>query len=145
MKVSEVMTRDVVVANPKQSICDAAKLMAESDTGALPVGEDDRLVGVITDRDITVRAVAKRLSADTPVRDVMSKEVLYCFEDEEVEHVARNMADQQIRRLPVLNREKRLIGIVSIGDLALHAKPKTAGEAMAGISRPGGLHDQTVH
>ena len=145
MKVSEVMTRDVVVANPKQSICDAAKLMAECDTGALPVGEDDRLVGVITDRDIAVRAVAKRLSLDTPVRDVMSREVLYCFEDEEVEHVARNMADQQIRRLPVLNREKRLIGIVSIGDLALHAKPKTAGEAIAGISRPGGLHDQTVH
>ena len=145
MKVSEVMTRDVVVANPKQSICDAAKLMAESDTGALPVGENDRLVGVITDRDITVRAVAKRLSPDTPVRDVMSQELLYCFEDEEVEHVARNMADQQIRRLPVLNRDKRLIGIVSIGDLALHTKPKTAGEAIAGISRPGGLHDQTIH
>ena len=145
MKVSEVMTRDVVVANPRQSICDAAKLMAESDMGALPVGENDRLVGVITDRDIAVRAVAKRLSPDTPVRDVMSQEVLYCFEDEEVEHVARNMADQQIRRLPVLNREKRLIGIVSIGDLALHAKPKTAGEAIAGISRPGGLHDQTIH
>jgi CBS domain-containing protein len=145
MKVSEVMTRDVVVATPKQSICDAAKLMAECDTGALPVGEDDRLVGVITDRDIAVRAVAKSLSPDTPVRDVMSKEVLYCFEDEEVEHVARNMADQQIRRLPVLNREKRLIGIVSIGDLALHAKPKTAGEAIAGISRPGGLHDQAIH
>jgi CBS domain-containing protein len=145
MKVSEVMTRDVVVANPRQSICDAAKLMAESDMGALPVGENDRLVGVITDRDIAVRAVAKRLSPDTPVRDVMSQEVLYCFEDEEVEHVARNMADQQIRRLPVLNREKRLIGIVSLGDLALHTKPKTAGEAIAGISRPGGLHDQTIH
>ncbi len=145
MKVSEVMTRDVVVANPRQSICDAAKLMAECGTGALPVGEDDRLVGVITDRDITVRAVANRLSPDTPVRDVMSQELLYCFEDEEVEHVARNMADQQIRRLPVLNREKRLIGIVSVGDLALHTKPKTAGEAIAGISRPGGLHDQTIH
>jgi CBS domain-containing protein len=100
MKVSEVMSCDVVVANPKQSICEAAKLMAESDTGALPVGEDDRLVGVITDRDIAVRAVAKNLSPDTLVGDVMSREVLYCFEDEEVEHVARNMADQQIRRLP---------------------------------------------
>lgn len=145
MKVNEVMTRDVIVANPKQSICDAAKLMAECGMGALPVGEDDRLVGVITDRDIALRAVAKHLSPDTPVRDVMSEEVLYCFEDEEVEHVARNMADQQVRRLPVLNRDKRLIGIVSIGDLALHTKPKTAGEAIAGISRPGGLHDQTIH
>jgi len=145
MKVKEVMTQDVLIANPRQSICDAAKLMAECDAGALPVGEEDRLVGVITDRDIAVRAVARRLSADTPVRDIMSREVLYCFEDEDVDHVARNMADQQIRRLPVLDREKRLVGIVSIGDLALNAKSKTVGEAIAGISRPGGRHDQTLH
>ena len=130
MKVKEVMTQDVLIANPRQSICDAAKLMAECDAGALPVGEEDRLVGVITDRDIAVRAVARRLSADTPVRDIMSREVLYCFEDEDVDHVARNMADQQIRRLPVLDREKRLVGIVSIGDLALNAKSKTVGEAI---------------
>jgi len=145
MKVKDVMTRDVLIANPRQSICDAAKLMAECDAGALPVGEEDQLVGVITDRDIAVRAVARRLSADTPVHDIMSREVLYCFEDEDVDHVARNMADQQIRRLPVLDREKRLVGIVSIGDLALNAKSKTAGEAIAGISRPGGRHDQTLH
>jgi CBS domain-containing protein len=145
MKVKEVMTQDVLIANPRQTICDAAKLMAECDAGALPVGEEDRLVGVITDRDIAVRAVAQRLSPDTPVGDIMSHEVLYCFEDEDVDHVARNMADQQIRRLPVLSREKRLVGIVSIGDLALNAKAKTAGEAIAGISRPGGRHDQTLH
>ena len=145
MKVKEVMTQDVIITSPRQSICDAAKLMAECDAGALPVGENDRLVGVITDRDIAVRAVAKRLSPDTSVRDIMSQEVLYCFDDEEVDHVARNMADQQIRRLPVLNRDKRLVGIVSLGDLALNAKPKTTGEAIAGISRPGGRHDQTLH
>ena len=145
MKVKHVMTREVVVANPDDSICEAARRMAECDAGALPVGENDRLVGVITDRDIAVRAVAQRLSADTPVRDVMSHEVLYCFDEEDVEQVARNMADQQIRRLPVVDRDKRLVGIVSIADLALNAKSRTAGEAVAGISRPGGRHDQTLH
>ena len=145
MKVKHIMTRDVVVARPGDSICEAAQRMAECDAGALPVGEGDRLVGVITDRDIAIRAVAHRLSPDTPVSKVMSREVLYCFDEEEVEDVARNMADQQIRRLPVVNRDKRLVGIVSIADLALNAKSRTAGEAVAGISRPGGRHDQTLH
>ena len=145
MKVKHVMTQDVVVASPDDPICEAARRMGECDAGALPVGEDDRLVGVITDRDIAVRAVAQRLSPDTPVRDIMSPEVLYCFDEEEVESVARNMADQQIRRLPVVNRDKRLVGIVSLADLALNAKARTAGEAVAGISRPGGRHDQTLH
>jgi CBS domain-containing protein len=145
MKVKHVMTREVVVANPDDSICEAARRMAECDAGALPVGENDRLVGVITDRAIAVRAVAQRLSPDTPVRDVMSREVLYCFDEEDVEQVARNMAEQQIRRLPVVDRDKRLIGIISVADLALNAKSRTAGEAVAGISRPGGRHDQTLH
>ena len=144
MKVSEVMTRDVSVVGPLQSICEAAKLMATCDAGALPVGENDRLVGVITDRDIAIRAVAEHLSPDTPVREVMSKEVLYCFEDEAIEDVAENMGEQQVRRLPVLNRGKRLVGIVSLGDLALK-KAKAAGDAVAAISRRGGVHDQTTH
>lgn len=145
MKVKHVMTREVVVVSPDDSICEAARRMAECDAGALPVGENDRLVGVITDRDIALRAVAQRLPPDTPVRDVMSREVLYCFDEEDIEHVARNMADQQIRRLPVVNRDKRLVGIISIADLALNAKSRAAGEAVAGISRPGGRHDQTLH
>jgi len=144
MKVKHVMTQDVVVASPDDSISVAARRMGECEAGALPVGENDRLVGMITDRDIAVRAVANRLSPDTPVRDIMSTEVLYCFDEEDVEHLARNMAEQQIRRLPVVNRDKRLVGIVSLADLALH-KPKAAGEAVAGISRPGGRHDQTLH
>jgi CBS domain-containing protein len=111
----------------------------------LPVGEDDRLVGMITDRDIAIRAVAKDLPPDTAVREVMTKEVLYCFEDEALEHVADNMGEQQVRRLPVLNREKRLVGILSLGDLANVAKPRTSGQAIAAISRPGGAHDQTLH
>ena len=119
MHVSEAMSTDVRIANPNQSIRDAAAIMARIDAGALPVGENDRLVGMITDRDIAVRAVAAGKGADTPVRDVMSEDVKYCFEDEDMDQVAQNMADIKVRRLPVLNRNKRLVGIVSLGDLAL--------------------------
>ena len=145
MKVKDVMTTNVRLASPDQTIAEAARLMADCDAGVLPVGEDDRLVGMITDRDIAIRAVAKDMPSDTPVREVMTKEVLYCFEDEALEHVADNMGEQQVRRLPVLNREKRLVGILSFGDLASVSKPKTSGQAIAAISRPGGPHDQTLH
>ncbi len=145
MKVSDVMTRDVVLAHPNQTICDAAKMMAESDAGALPVGENDRLVGVITDRDIAVRAVAKHLSPDTPVREIMSSQVLYCYEDEDIERVAQNMGGNQVRRLAVLNRDKRLVGIVSIGDVSHGVPPRVAGQAIADISKPGGSNSQTRH
>jgi CBS domain-containing protein len=118
MKVSQVMTRDVVWAHPDQSICEAARTMQERDFGSLPVGAGDKLVGMLTDRDIAVRAVGRHLSPDTPVRQVMSKEVLYCHEDDEVELVAKNMSDIQVRRLPVVNGEKRLVGMLSLGDLA---------------------------
>ena len=145
MKVSEVMTRDVVLVAPSETICDAAKKMAECDAGALPVGEGDRLIGVITDRDIAIRAVAENKPPDTPVREVMTQQVLYCFEDESVEHVAENMGEQQIRRLPVMDRDKRLVGIVSIADLSRKTRPNTAGKAVAAISQPGGEHSQSVH
>lgn len=145
MKVKDAMTTNVVLARPDHTIAEAARLMAQCDAGVLPVGDNDRLVGMITDRDIAIRAVAEKLPHDTPVRDVMSKEVLYCFEDESIEHVAQSMGEQQVRRLPVLNREKRLVGIVSLGDLATIARSRTAGEAIAQISRPGGPHDQTLH
>jgi CBS domain-containing protein len=145
VKISEVMTRDVRIVNPQQTICEAAGVMAECDIGAVPVGEDDRLVGVITDRDIAIRAVAEDLTPDTPVGEIMSEEVLYCFEDEDVEHVARNMGENQVRRLPVLNREKRLVGIVAIGDLALSAKPDTTGNTVADISKPGDERSQAAH
>lgn len=143
MRVSEVMTADVQIANPNQSIQDAAQTMAAIDAGVLPVGENDRLVGVITDRDIAVRAVAKGLSPSTKVREVMSEgEVMYCYEDEDLEDVAHNMADIKVRRLPVLNRAKRLVGIISLGDIAVADGPDSAGEAICGISEPGGMHSQ---
>ena len=145
MKVREAMTTNVRIANPEQSIREAAGLMADIDAGSLPVGENDRLVGMITDRDIAVRAVAMGRSPDTKVRDVMSKEVLYCFEDEDLDDVARNMGDAKVRRLPVLNRDKRLVGIVSFGDLALNEDAKTAGKTIADISEHGGAHSQASH
>ena len=145
MKVAELMTRDVVLVAPTDTICDAAKKMAECDAGALPVGEGDRLIGVITDRDIAIRAVAENKRPDTPVREVMTQQVLYCFEDESVEHVAENMGEQQIRRLPVMNRDKRLVGIVSIADLSRKTRPNTTGKAVAAISQPGGDHSQSLH
>lgn len=135
MNVREVMTPDVVVASPEDTLQHAAELMIDIDAGVLPVGENDRLVGMLTDRDITVRAVATgRVPNECKVREVMSPEIKYIYEDETVEDAARNMSELQIRRLPVLNRDKRLVGIVSIGDLALKKK-SSGGEALQGVSR----------
>jgi CBS domain-containing protein len=143
MKVSEVMTRDVQLIEPTQTIRDAAKLMAEMDAGIMPVREGDRLIGMITDRDIAVRAVAEGKGPDTPIREVLTEDVKYCYEDDDTDDVARNMADIQVRRLPVLTRDKRLVGIISLGDMAVTDKSGRAGEAVAGISQPGGQHSQT--
>ena len=143
MRVSEAMTRDVRVARPNQTIQDAAKMMSDVDAGVLPVGENDQLVGMITDRDIAVRGVAQDKGPDTPVREVMTADVKYCFEDDDTADVARNMADIQVRRLPVLTRDKRLVGIISLGDMAVTEGASQAGEAVAGISQPGGQHSQT--
>ena len=143
MKVKQAMTTEVRVASPDQTIRDAARLMAELDAGALPVAENDRLVGMITDRDIAVRAVAEGLPADTPISEIMSHEVLYCFEDQALDDVARNMGQVQVRRLPVVSRDKRLVGILSLADIAMTASNGEAGEALGKISRPGGDHTQT--
>ncbi|MGQ0751729.1 MAG: CBS domain-containing protein [Betaproteobacteria bacterium] len=144
MRVAEAMTREVRVANPNQSICDAACLMAQIDAGAIPVGQDDRLVGIITDRDIAIRAVAAGKGPDTQVREIMTPDVKYCFEDEDVDHVARNMGELRVRRLPVVNRDKRLVGILSLGDIALTEGKEPAGEAITKVSRPGGRHSQST-
>src|SRR5262245_6069615 len=145
MKVREAMTRDVRLVRPDQTIREAARLMSELDIGALPVEENDRLVGMITDRDIAVRAVAEGQGPDTQVRKVMTEEIRYCFEDQSIDEVTQNMAEQRIRRLPVLSREKRLVGILSLGDLAIdESAQEEAGEALGGISRPGGQHSKSA-
>jgi CBS domain-containing protein len=145
MRVGECMTCDVRMANPDETIRQAALAMAECDAGVLPVGENDRLVGMITDRDIAVRGIAEGKGPDATVRDIMSAEVKYCFEDETVEDVLRNMGDLQVRRLPVVNRDKRLVGIISLSDLATKGEKAHTGKALGDIARPGGKHSQTAH
>ena len=122
MKVSDAMTRDVRVASPHETIYDAARAMEAMDIGALPVGQDDRLVGMVTDRDIVVRALARSKGPNM--------------------HVAANMAELRVRRLPVVDRDKRLVGIISLGDIAMAQGRAAAGEAIIGVSRPGGPHSQ---
>ena len=140
MKVSEAMTSDVRIANPDETIREAAQILASIDAGALPVGENDRLVGMITDRDIAIRAVAEGKGPDTKVRDVMTSDVRYCFDDQEVDEVQRNMGDNRVRRMAVLNHDKRLVGILSLADLALSGA--RADQALQGASQPGGAHSQ---
>src|SRR6185295_5360867 len=122
MQVKDAMTRDVELASPTQTIRQAALLMGKIDCGALPVADKDSLVGMITDRDIAVRAVAAGKGPKTLVKDIMSAEVLYCYEDQTLEQVADNLGDMKVRRLPVMNREKRLVGILSLGDMARKEK-----------------------
>ncbi|WP_331376648.1 CBS domain-containing protein [Sinorhizobium chiapasense] len=141
MHVSEIMTRDVHLVSPNETITEVARHMAENDIGFLPVGDHDRLVGMITDRDIVVRGVADGLDLQSKVGDIMTTDVKYCFEDEEVDDVARNMGDVQVRRLPVVNRDKRLVGIVSLADAA-REQPAIAGTGLKGVTAPGGTHNQ---
>jgi CBS domain-containing protein len=142
MLVKQAMCGEVKLAKPDQTIREAARMMAELDCGCLPVAEGDRLIGMITDRDIAVRAVAEGKSAKTPIREIMTKNVKYCFEDAELDEVAQNMADIKVRRLPVLNQEKRLVGILSLGDIAVTEGATTAASALSGISAPGGERSQ---
>lgn len=135
MQVKDIMTKSVKYIDPSLTLTETAKIMLEKDIGALPVGENDRLTGMITDRDISIRATAKGLNPQsTTVKQVMTPHCLYCFENDSVEDAARNMGKNQIRRLPVMNKDKRLVGIVSLGDLSCKGCKEIAGEALATIS-----------
>jgi CBS domain-containing protein len=139
MQVKNVMTHGVECARPNDSIAHAAERLRELDVGSLPVcGDNDRLVGMLTDRDITVRATAAACDpCGTCVGDVMTPNVIYVFEDQDVEEAARLMEENQVRRLVVLNRDKRLVGIVSLGDLAVKAgDDELSGEALEQVSEP---------
>jgi CBS domain-containing protein len=135
-RISEIMTRDVRVASPQDSIQQAAQCMKDLDVGSLPVCDGRSLLGMITDRDITIRASAAGLApATTRVSEVMSPELLWCSEEASADDVLRNMGDTQVRRLPVLNADKELVGIVSLGDLSAQADGQAA-EALRDISSP---------
>jgi CBS domain-containing protein len=137
MQLKDVMTTNVQLTDPSAKLKEAAVSMRDGDFGLLPVGANDRLVGTITDRDIAIRAVAEGKDPNTTtVSDVMSDGIHYCFEDQDVEEAARLMSEAQVRRLPVLNRDKRLVGIVALADLATEARvDEHAGTALTGISK----------
>ncbi|MFN3077912.1 MAG: CBS domain-containing protein [Alphaproteobacteria bacterium] len=136
MQVRELMTRNVALVSPDTLLRDAAMKMREEDTGFLPVGENDRLVGTITDRDIAIRAVADgKDPGATKVRDAMSHELVYCFDDQPTEECAALMGERQVRRLPILNRDKRLVGVVSLGDLSKCGQEHVVGHTVEEISQ----------
>jgi CBS domain-containing protein len=137
-RLSEIMTRDVEVIGPEDHLLRAAEMMKQWNVGALPVCDGDRLVGMLTDRDIVVRVVANRRDPRlVSVRDAMTTGVAYCFEDDDVRRASELMAEQQIRRLPVVNREQRLVGIVSLGDVAVdQPNDRMTGETLEQISYP---------
>ena len=137
-KVAQLMTPGVETVRPDDTVKQAAVKMEVLNIGPLPVCDGERLVGIVTDRDITVRAVASGKDPNTtPVRSVMTSELTYCFEDQDVEEVAEVMKKKQIRRLPVLNRDKRLVGMVALGDLAVGAgKPEPAKDVLKRVSEP---------
>ena len=136
-QLKDLMSRAVKVISPDMSIGEAARAMRDGDFGMMPVGEDDRMIGTISDRDIAIRAVAEGKSDSTRVRDVMSEGVAWAYEDETVEQAAALMSERQVRRLPVVDRNKRLVGIVALGDFAVDSSEmRPAAEALAEISKP---------
>src|SRR5438094_6512110 len=138
MKLKDIMTPNPRCVSPDDSLQEAARTMGDLDVGPVPVCDQDRLAGMITDRDITVRAVAEgKDPRTTKVREVMTGEIIYAFEDQDVQEAARTMQERQVRRLVVLNRDKRLVGIVSLGDLAVESGDKQkAGEVLQDVSEP---------
>jgi len=140
MKVSEVMTRDVQTVRPDQRAEEAASFMLSADAGSIPVIDGDRLIGMITDRDIAVRGVAKGHGPDTPVRELMTNDITRI--DDDCDEVASRMSEAQVRRLPVVDEQERLCGIVSLADLTQRGQATAAEQALQGISQPGGDHRQ---
>ena len=142
MKVRDVMTRNVQTVQPDQRVQEAASFMLSADAGSIPVTEGERLIGMITDRDIAVRGIAKGHGPDTPVRDLMTNDIVCAREDDDVEDCATKMSEAKVRRLPVIDEQARLCGIVSLGDLARQTDDESAHQALEGVSEPGGQHQQ---
>lgn len=139
-KIQDIMSPKFQFVTPDKTLQEAAKMMRDLDFGFMPVGENDRLIGMITDRDITVRAVADGKDPSTSVREVMTEKTYYCFDDQDVDEVCDNMAEIKVRRLPVVNRDKRLVGIVSLGDLSQVTHRAKAGDALQEITKEVASH-----
>ena len=142
MKVSEVMTRDVQTVRPDQPVREAAGFMLSADAGSIPVTDGERLIGMITDRDIAVRGIAKGYGPDTPVRELMTDDLVIAREDDDTDDIAARMSSAQVRRLPVVDDQERLCGIVSLGDLTQKGSNSAAEQALEGVTQPGGEHRQ---
>ncbi|MBW3559387.1 MAG: CBS domain-containing protein [Proteobacteria bacterium] len=144
MKIADVMSRDVQIANPNDSIQSVAQKMAELDVGALPVCDGRRIQGMVTDRDIAVRGVAQGLENSAPISRIMTGNLEYVLASDDLNRAADKMADHQIRRLPVVDENKDLVGIISLGDLAQEHRAKIVGRTLEEISEPGGSGNQTT-
>ena len=142
MKIRDVMTRSVETVRPDQSAQEAASFMLRAEAGSIPVCEDDRVIGMITDRDIAVRGIAEGRGPDCSVRDLMSEQVICAREDDSIQDVAQRMIQAQVRRLPVVNDQEKLVGIVSLGDLSRETTGQAASQALEGVSAVGGDHRQ---
>lgn len=142
MKINEVMTSEVEVVSPDQTIQEAAGYMARADAGSIPVCDGRKVIGMITDRDIAVRGVAEGCGPDTPVRALMTEDIVCAGADDDVQEVARRMSEKQVRRLPVIDSNKELVGIVSLGDLSREGSNDAASTALEGVSAPGSQHQQ---
>ncbi|MBJ2346429.1 MULTISPECIES: CBS domain-containing protein [Pseudomonas] len=136
MKINEIMSREVRTISPDTPLREVAQIMRQADIGALVINQDDRMAGMVTDRDLVVRAMAEGMNMDTPVSRIMSDEVRYCFDDEEIDHVAKNMAQIEKRRLPVVNRDKRLVGMVSLANVASCNADKVSANLLRGVAQP---------
>jgi CBS domain-containing protein len=135
-RIRDVMTHDVRSVRPADTVREAARAMQQMDVGALPVCEGGRVLGIVTDRDIVVRGLAQDLEADAPVEAVMTADVVTCTPDDDLEAVVEDMQDAQVRRIPVLDDQERLVGMVSLGDLATKADERLAAEALTQVSEP---------
>lgn len=145
MQIREIMSHNVELIDPNSTLRDAALKLRAEDIGAMPVGENDRLIGMITDRDIVTRCTAEdHKPSQCRVRDVMSKKICYCFEDDDLEAAAHIMAEHQVRRLPVLNRNRRLTGMISLADLS-HCEPWLVKTALEGVSAQSGSSRRMTH
>jgi CBS domain-containing protein len=142
MKISEIMTKDVETIRADQTAQDAARFMLKADAGSIPVIDGERLIGMITDRDIAVRGVAKGYGPDTPIRELMTDDIICAQIGDDIEEVATKMSNAQVRRLPVIDENERLCGIVSLGDLSRQSDEQVAAQALEGVSQPGGQHQQ---
>jgi CBS domain-containing protein len=142
MNIRDLMTSDVQTVAPGDRVQQAASFMLSADTGSIPVCDGDKVIGMITDRDIAVRGIGKGLGPDCTVSELMSKDIICARDTDDVQSIAQRMSDKQVRRMPVVDADDRLVGMISLGDLSRQSQESAATTALEGVSAPGGQHQQ---